>query len=469
MPRFTTHVLPQRYAIAPLIEHYLGNINVSYPFLTETMLYGSIDAVYQEGGRNASPMDHWTTRLVLAIALASQSRRRGDTQYQDAVRYASSALDHIEKVLHPGSVPAIQALILLVLYSMLDPHHFNSWYLIGLASRAMVDIGLHQDPPPELQIKEPELEVRRRVYHCVYDLDRSVNVHHQSLHRGLIRFRRSISMVYSRGFSFTDGSGHVTAPKLREGSAATNPLFPYGLDPAIQLGRLRRIQSEAYQKLFQSDRPELEDIWPLMAKSIQNMHRWWVDLPDVIVHSMKQLFRCDVLFSSILILSPTGLKGTLSEYGKILIFEYAFEYAEIMSSISQDQGKVSFYTTHDLLRTSYVADRFLDLLLKDSTRLFSGLVPVIPLNSPAVDDVPGISGCGLGEMVNRSRRCLNLLERVFEWLGPRFGLPAHLNEFRVKSRMVRQSLEAGYTNWNANPRAGLGVNLQGGTMYGLPR
>ena len=176
MPRFTTHVLPQRYAIAPLIEHYLGNINVLYPFLTETMLYGSIDAVYQEGGRNASPMDHWTTRLVLAVALASQSRRRGDTQYQDAVRYASSALEHIEEVLYPGSVPAIQALILLVLYSMLDPHHFNSWYLIGLASRAMVDIGLHQDPPPELQIKEPELEVRRRVYYCVYDLDRLVNV-----------------------------------------------------------------------------------------------------------------------------------------------------------------------------------------------------------------------------------------------------------------------------------------------------
>ena len=468
MPRFRTHVLPQRYAIAPLIEHYLGNINVLYPFLTETMLYGSIDTVYQEGGR-ASPMDHWTTRLVLAVALASQSRRRGDTQYQDAVRYASSALDHIEEVLHPGSVPAIQALILLVLYSMLDPHHFNSWYLIGLASRAMVDIGLHQDPPPELQIKEPELEVRRRVYHCVYDLDRSVNVLDQLLHRGLISFRRSISMVYSRGFSFTDGSGHVTAPKLREGSAATNPLFPYALDPAIQLGHLRRIQSEAYQKLFQSDRPALEDMWPLMATSIQNMHRWWVDLPDVIVHSMKQLLRCDVLFSSILILSPTGLKGTLNEYGKILIFEYAFEYAETMSSISQDQGKVSFYTSHDLLRTSYVADRFLDLLLKDSGILFSGLVPVTPLNSPARADVPGISGCGLGEMVNRSRRCLNLLERAFEWLGPRFGLPAHLNEFRVKSRTVRQSLEAGYTNWNATPRAGLGVDFQGGLMYGLPR
>ena len=110
---------------------------------------------------------------MLAIAYASLSRRRGDTQYQDAVRHASSALDHIEAVIHPGSVVGIQAMILLVLYSMLDPHHFNSWYLIGLSSRAMVDIGLHQDPPPELQLKESELDLRRRIYLCVYVLDRS--------------------------------------------------------------------------------------------------------------------------------------------------------------------------------------------------------------------------------------------------------------------------------------------------------
>ena len=276
-------------------------------------------------------------------------------------------------------------------------------------------------------------------------------------------------MVYARGFSFTDGSGHVAPPKLREGSTAANPLFPYGLDPAIQLGNLRRIQSGAYQKLFQSSRPALEDTWPVMATSIQNMHRWWVDLPDVIVSSIKQLLRCDVLFSSILVMSPTGLKGSLSHYGKFLIFEYAFEFAEIMSSINQDQNKVSFYTSHDLLRTSYVATRFLDLLLQDSNLLFSGIVPIAPSNSPHTSDIPGISRCGVGEMVNRSRRCLNLMERVFEWMGPRFGLSGPLNDFKVKSRTVRQSLEAGYTNWNSNPNIGRGFAVAGGPMYGPQR
>lgn len=172
MPKYTSNVLPQRFAIVPLVQHYLDNFHILYPFLSATKLWGSIEAVSQQNGHYASAMDLWTIRLVLAISLASISRRRGDTQYQDAVRHATAALDHIETVIHPGSIQGIQALLLLVLYAMLDPNHFSSWYLVGLASRAMVDIGLHQDPPPELRLKEYEIELRRRLYISVYALDR---------------------------------------------------------------------------------------------------------------------------------------------------------------------------------------------------------------------------------------------------------------------------------------------------------
>ena len=268
-------------------------------------------------------------------------------------------------------------------------------------------------------------------------------------------------MVYRRGFSFTDDSANMTPPKLREGSTTTNQLFFYRLESAVQLGRLRRIQSHAYQTLFQSSRPTLEDTWSFMATSLQDMHRWWAEMPDQIDKSMKQLLHCDVLFSSILILSPSGLDGKLNEYGKFLIFDYAFEYAETMSSISQDQEKVAFYTSHDLLRTSVVAERFLGLLLQDSNLIFSGIVPNLPQDSDPWSAPPGIYSCGVSEKVNRARRCVNLFERILEWLGPRFGLSSPLNEFKVNSRLVRQLLEAGYANWDGS----LNVSLD----YAFPR
>jgi hypothetical protein len=72
----------------------------------------------------------------------------------------------------PGYVSQIQALVLLVQYSMLDPAHFDSWQLIGFACRAVVDLGFHQDPPKEQQTDKKTLELRRRIFYCVYSIDR---------------------------------------------------------------------------------------------------------------------------------------------------------------------------------------------------------------------------------------------------------------------------------------------------------
>ena len=173
MPVFTNDMLPPRYAVTPLIQHYLENIFVLYPFLNESKIFGSLDAIYKDKGRDASPVDHWTIRLVLAIATASLSRQQGDTNYQTGVRHAALALERADMVVQPGSVQGIQAILLLAQYAMLDSLHFNSWYLIGAAARAMIDLGLHQDSQANTEARDEELKIRSRVYHSTYALDRS--------------------------------------------------------------------------------------------------------------------------------------------------------------------------------------------------------------------------------------------------------------------------------------------------------
>ena len=171
-PSISNHPLPPRHAIMPFINHYLDHVYVLYPFLPETRLFASVDVLYQEGGRHADAIDHWHVRMVLAIALASLSRRRGDAQYRDAVSHAATAFGWVEPVVQPGSLVGIQAILFLVLYAMLDPHHFDSWYLIGVASRVMVDLGLHQDSADLLLMRDSEVQLRHRIYQSVYTLDR---------------------------------------------------------------------------------------------------------------------------------------------------------------------------------------------------------------------------------------------------------------------------------------------------------
>ena len=172
MPDVINHHLPPRHAIMPLLNHYLDNVYVLYPFLPETKLFASVDVLYQEGGRHADAIDHWHVRMVLAIVLASLSRRRGDAQHRDATSHAATAFKSAEIVLQPGSLVGIQAILLLVLYAMLDPHRFDCWYLIGVASRVMVDLGLHQDSADQLLMKDSEVQLRHRIYQSVYTLDR---------------------------------------------------------------------------------------------------------------------------------------------------------------------------------------------------------------------------------------------------------------------------------------------------------
>jgi Fungal specific transcription factor domain len=163
--------LPPRFAALPLIHRYLHSIFAILPFFTETSIFASIEVVY--GGRG-SDLDHWTVNMILAISSSLVSRRRGDTEYRNAEGYVAAALERADGVLTPGSIAGIQAILLLVIYAMLDPAHFDSWYLIGIASRAAVDIGLHHDPPKQLMLSKAQLDRRRSVFYCVYTLDRLV-------------------------------------------------------------------------------------------------------------------------------------------------------------------------------------------------------------------------------------------------------------------------------------------------------
>lgn len=113
-------------------------------------------------------------RMVLAIASASVSEQNNDKMHQRAWAFVSEALTYAEEVLRPGSISGIQAILLLAQYSFVDPARFRSWYLVGMAAKVAIDLGLHQDPPTEVFTNHDRLDIRRRVFHCIYCLDRFV-------------------------------------------------------------------------------------------------------------------------------------------------------------------------------------------------------------------------------------------------------------------------------------------------------
>jgi hypothetical protein len=164
--------LPPRQTAMSLVQYYLDNVFPLFPAFSETALFNALDAIYQENGRPVTNFEHWLLYMVLAISSTGQSRSNNDASYSEGLLWVGRALQYADQVLMPGYVSQIQALLLLVQYSMMDPAHFDSWQLIGFTCRAVVDLGLHQDPPREDQTDKNLLETRRKLFYCVYALDR---------------------------------------------------------------------------------------------------------------------------------------------------------------------------------------------------------------------------------------------------------------------------------------------------------
>ncbi|KAF2121611.1 fungal-specific transcription factor domain-containing protein [Lophiotrema nucula] len=439
--------LPPRFAATPLIQHYLDNIFTLLPIFEEASLYSSVDAVYHPDEK-ASAFNHWTVRMVLAIACLSQSEQRGDTLYSDAVGHVNAALEHSEEVLHPGMISSIQATLLLVEYAMMDPHHFDSWTLIGAASRAMVDLGIHQDPPRRTSVSRNKLEIRRRVYWCVYALDRST------------------SLVQTRAFSFSDDASQVSLPFHQSSMSPKNTsgpaqVFLQSFDAALAYFQIREIQSEWYMDLFQSGRDPWQDPYPYIWRIYARMTDWIQSLPASILPSTKSFFELELLYSYVYILSPSPRIPHIHEYAQRLIFEHGIGYAtNLIALISKPSNTtkppVTFY---DAMRAYMTGRQFVDVLSRNIDVILDPMPPTPPAPpappsmsedplAPPVQAPPPpfpspLMPDGLSAPQDPTARAINAINdftNILSKFGLRFGFTHWRDRFQRESTTLLQQL-----------------------------
>ena len=181
LPEMENWRLPPRQQALGIIQYYMNNIYSLYPAFSETTLWTVLDQMYGHQDYGIKDAEYWLVYMVLAVGSTAQSQNKNDIYYANGIGFVSQALQHADRALMPGYTSQIQSLILLTQYSMLDPAHFDSWHLIGFTCRAVIDLGFHQDPPPEQLSDKAVLDMRRKTFYCVYSLDR-----YASLSRGYI-------------------------------------------------------------------------------------------------------------------------------------------------------------------------------------------------------------------------------------------------------------------------------------------
>ncbi|KAF4455404.1 hypothetical protein F53441_2193 [Fusarium austroafricanum] len=422
--------LPPRQTAHALVQHYMDNVYSLFPCFLETSLLTALDDIYQEDTRTIKDSDYWMVYMVLAIGSTAQSKRSQDTHYLTGLEYATRAMNHADGALTPGYVTQIQSLLLLTQYAMLDPAHFDSWHLIGFTARAIVDLGFHQDPPLSSVSDKASLDMRRKIFYCVYALD------------------RAISMVHARTFSFTDDTVNVAFPQPSSSarkSSTSGPISgPQPADPALLLFQLRRAQSHWYQELYQSGSVPLQGPISYIWKMCLDMREWQDTLPTNLAPEIRQLFEQELRYSYVYCIAPSARAPSITDYNRILIFEHSMAYLDTVHEIAHGAQNSGFYTYHDVLRVYFMVNQFLAVLRDAEDMLLSGMPVPIPISRPGAAPAPPLprrlqpQGMNGEDNLDRSLRCLNRVSQTLDTYGDRWADASTWRESfgRISQEMV---------------------------------
>ena len=271
-----------------LVELYFEYANPQIPILHRGEFMSLFDRVNGTESKKRTPRELYLLNIVFAIGsgiimdsldLGSESdigdvamdvepplkkRAKVNAQQRQPEEYHASAVVHLESFL--GSSPAVeggaggleelQAVLLLAGLALLRPIAPGLWYIIGVAVRLAVDLGLHSEDinhkldnyatlddleeSKHFGKKQWTRDLRRRLWWCVYSFDRLV------------------STCVGRPFGITDQVITTEFPSLLDDSYITpNGFFrsPKEIEmPSYKLiahhyFRLRLLQSEILQVL----------------------------------------------------------------------------------------------------------------------------------------------------------------------------------------------------------------------------
>ncbi|KAF4945406.1 hypothetical protein FSARC_14432 [Fusarium sarcochroum] len=202
-----------------LLENYMTRIVAQYPIFYSADIMAHFNSVFHNKhsslrlGVSATSRDIYVISLIMAISLTTAARTQQVRANSIATSLLKEAMQHMPSVC-TNDIAGLQALLLLLEYTTMDPTAANIWLLSGFATQACIDQGLHQEGFVSQSMDSITKDIRRRVFWCTYELEIATSA---ALLRPTAFFNISIDVPFpaqvednSISSSGIDLDGHVT-------------------------------------------------------------------------------------------------------------------------------------------------------------------------------------------------------------------------------------------------------------------
>ncbi|KAI0389273.1 fungal-specific transcription factor domain-containing protein [Xylariaceae sp. FL0594] len=238
-----------------LVNAYLNQPQTRYPFLDEREIW---DLHSRRLTLHSTPLQQLSKterfglfRLYMVYAIGAMliqlTERNATTTPPE--NYYMTALQHLFSLRESKSTQNVEAMLLLVLYHVRSSS-YGIWYMIGLAMRTCIDLGLHTRRY-ESNLDPYTIQMRRRLFWSCYSLE------------------RTIAICLGRPLSIPDRQIDVELPLDSEDEGARKN----SLSMAVWLFKMRRIESRIQFSIYRVDKP-LSALTSKMNELYQDLEAW---------------------------------------------------------------------------------------------------------------------------------------------------------------------------------------------------
>lgn len=283
-----------------------------------------------------------------------------------------------------------------------------------------------------------------------------------------------MSTATQRTFSFSDASVNVAMPSPGTTSGLSNPdqshIFLRSPAPALHIVKIRQILSSGYQEMYyasreQSKQPRVQT-WNLCYKTRQ----WFHECPKNAPNHFSLLYRLELLYTIIILVSPSHQYPVLDDYSKAILFDRCMDFISQIHQVLENPSVLPFFTFLDIERVYQVGLKFVRVLSENFDLLLS---PTVPTPPPVPEGTPGPPLLGEEDRINcrpRATRCLTYVRDLLQYCSRKWDLQDLLEDFERQSATLNSMLtdnSMGYTvNYDAFTQAPTSSGMPlAGTAY----
>ncbi|KAI0381308.1 fungal-specific transcription factor domain-containing protein [Hypomontagnella monticulosa] len=156
-----------------LVDAYFRDVHRAYPFVDRSRVVTALRLDSSSMSISSEENDVDAIMLYLIMAIGHNTlQRAGHVPSDNDTSFEIKYKDIVSRCLVQESTDTVRILLLLAIYSLVDPHGYSTWSLVDIAARQTVRLGLNRRDCADEGLLPSEAERGHRLFWSVYVFDR---------------------------------------------------------------------------------------------------------------------------------------------------------------------------------------------------------------------------------------------------------------------------------------------------------